>query len=96
LSFYPWYNLNNINKKYLNKKYMEQNKELILDELREAMVKEELAIPLYVSHIQQTLFWSGLPADKQEKIIASLKVLDTDSEKHAQAFKHLVELYKKL
>jgi hypothetical protein len=75
---------------------MEQNKELILDELREAMVQEELAIPLYVSHIQQTLFWSGLPADKQEKIIASLKILDVDSERHAQSFKNLIELYEKL
>ncbi|MFZ2310304.1 MAG: hypothetical protein WAW11_02060 [Patescibacteria group bacterium] len=75
---------------------MEQNKELILDELREAMVQEELAIPLYVSHIQQTLFWSGLPVDKQERIIAGLKVLDVDSERHAQAFKHLIELYEKL
>ena len=75
---------------------MGQNKEIILDELREAMVKEELAIPLYVSHIQQTLFWSGLPVDKQEKIIASLKILDTDSERHARDFKYLVNLYEKL
>lgn len=63
----------------------------IVNKLKEAMIKEELAIPLYVSHIEQTLFWSGLPEKKQKIIIANLKILEKESEIHAKYFKKLIE-----
>lgn len=75
---------------------MKKDKDLILDKLGEAMVKEELAIPLYTSHIEQTIFWSGLEEFKQKKIIDSLKILDLESEMHAKNLHKIIEIYKKL
>lgn len=75
---------------------MNKNHETILEKLREAMIKEELAIPLYVSHIEQTLFWSGLPMKKQKIVIDNLKILEADSEMHARAFETLLKKYTKL
>lgn len=63
--------------------------------LNEAAVKEELAVPLYTSHITQALFWSGLPAEKQKIIIENLKILERDSAYHARAFKQMVVQYTK-
>ena len=64
---------------------MKKNKDFILESLKEAMIKEELAIPLYVSHIKQTLFWSGLPVKKQQIIVENLKTLE-----------HFIELVKNI
>ncbi|MCX6795159.1 MAG: hypothetical protein NT165_00255 [Candidatus Falkowbacteria bacterium] len=61
--------------------------EFVLQRINEARIKEELAIPIYASHIKQTMFWSGISEDKQEKIIASLKVLESDSMKHSKMLK---------
>lgn len=61
--------------------------ELIIKRINEARVKEELALPIYSSHLKQTLFWSGLPKAKQEKIIANLRTLEADSEKHVKLLK---------
>jgi hypothetical protein len=72
------------------------NKELILGELEEARIGEELAVPLYVSHIKQTIFWSGLEEEKQQKIINNLKILDVESERHAKQLEEIIEIYKKL
>lgn len=75
---------------------MSKNHEVILEKLREAMIKEELAIPLYVSHIEQTLFWSGLPVKKQKIVIDNLKILEADSEMHASAFQNILKKHTKL
>lgn len=72
------------------------NKELILEKLERAMVGEEFALPLYVSHIEETIFWSGLPKEKQKQIIDSLKILNEESGMHAKAFDKIMETYKKL
>lgn len=61
--------------------------EKILNRINEARIKEELALPIYSSHIKQTLFWSGLSKDKKEKIIASLRTLEADSERHVKLLK---------
>ena len=68
-------------------------KKIILQEIRDATIKEEMAIPLYVSHIEQTLFWSGLPKEKQKKIIDSLKILERESEAHVSMLKRVMEIY---
>lgn len=74
---------------------MKIDKEIVIEKLKEAMIKEELAIPLYTSHIKQTLFWSGLPPKKQKKIIDTLMVLEKESEIHAQIFKNILASYNK-
>lgn len=74
---------------------MTKTKQAVVDKINEAMIKEELAIPLYISHIEQTLFWSGLNKDVQKKIIESLKILATESEGHVFALKKVLKIYKK-
>jgi|GEM_PF-1901777 len=69
------------------------NNESIVQKISEARVKEELAIPIYSSHIKQTLFWSGLPEAKQAKIIAGLRILEADSEKHVKMLKIIEKNY---
>jgi len=75
---------------------MKKDKQFVVDMIREAMVKEELAIPLYVSHIEQTFFWSGLSKEKQDIIIKNLEILEKDSEWHAQVLRKMYEDYSKL
>ena len=65
----------------------------VLQMIREAIVGEELAIPLYASHIQQTLFWSGVPKQKQEKIIEGLKILERDSKGHVLLLREVEKIY---
>ncbi len=56
----------------------------VLSLIREAIVKEELAIPVYDSHISAALFWSGLPEEVQREILAGLETLTHDSAGHVQ------------
>ncbi len=67
----------------------------VLQKIKEAIIKEELAMPLYVSHIEQTLFWSGLPNEKQKKIIRYLKILESESKYHIKMLKKLEKNYLK-
>ncbi len=67
------------------------NEELIA-EIRSAAVKEELAIPLYDSHISAALFWSGLPTEVQAQVVAGLKVLTTESRGHVKILNRVVAL----
>ncbi len=78
------------------KKLMKNNKEYILDKISEALVKEELAIPLYTSHIEQTLFWSGFDEDKKKQILISLNLLTKESRAHVGGLKKIMAIYKKL
>jgi hypothetical protein len=43
-------------------------KELILKQLEEAKIQEELAIPLYVSHIKETIFGQDLNQKNKLKL----------------------------
>ena len=69
------------------------SREEILQEIKKAKVKEELAIPLYVSHIKEVLFWSGISDDKKNKIIQSLKILETESEMHVVMLKRVEDIF---
>lgn len=44
-----------------------KSKKIIIRMINESIIEEELAIPLYSSHIEQALFWSGLTEKKQKK-----------------------------
>ncbi|MFZ4631795.1 MAG: hypothetical protein ACOYL8_01140 [Patescibacteria group bacterium] len=74
---------------------MTSKKQAVIEKINEAMIKEELAIPLYVSHIQQSLFWSGLSKKKQETIIIGLKTLAAESKMHVTYLNKVLDIYKK-
>jgi hypothetical protein len=67
----------------------------VLDKIKEAIVAEELAIPLYTSHIKQAFFWSNISKEKQEKIIEGLTVLEKDSSEHVKLLKEVKKIYLK-
>jgi len=69
------------------------DKQKILAKIDEAMIKEELAIPIYTSHIEGTLFWSGLDNDKRKAIIGMLQTLSQESQGHVKLLERLKELY---
>ncbi|HLD31626.1 MAG TPA: hypothetical protein VJB37_01900 [Patescibacteria group bacterium] len=75
------------------KKLVSPDPQIVLQEIREAKIKEEMAIPLYVTHIEQTLFWSGLPVLKRKKIIDRLKILERESEEHILWLGQIEESY---
>ena len=64
----------------------------LIQAIRQASVKEELAIPLYDSHISAALFWSGLPEEVQQRIIAGLTVLTTESRGHVKILKQIEKI----
>lgn len=68
----------------------------VLQEINNAIVKEELAVPIYSSHIKVAMFWSGLPRTKQDKIIAGLEILLSESLNHVRMLKRVRRIYKKL
>jgi hypothetical protein len=67
----------------------------VLSKIKEAIVAEELAVPLYTSHIKQIFFWSGLSKEKQEKIISGLQILEKDSINHIKLLKQVKKIYLK-
>lgn len=69
------------------------NQAEIAIKIKEAMIKEELAVPVYTSHIEQAFFWSGLTQAKQKKIISGLRVLAKDSRRHAKMFEQIAKDY---
>lgn len=66
----------------------------VLKELDDAIVQEELALPVYASHIKAAMFWSGLPAEKQEQIRAGLEILLNDSIGHVHLLKRVKRIYR--
>ena len=75
---------------------MSKNKltpEQVLKEIEVAAVKEELAIPVYTSHIKSALFWSALSKKKQDKILEGLETLSRESEGHVTLLNRVRELY---
>lgn len=69
--------------------------EQIIALIQEATVKEELAIPLYDSHISAALFWSGLPQEVQSEILAGLKILTRESRGHVKILKRVEALVRR-
>lgn len=58
------------------------NKEDILKKIDEAILTEEKAMPIYTKHIGNTLFWSGLSKETQNKIKDTFLKLKQESSKH--------------
>ncbi|MFA6161384.1 MAG: hypothetical protein WCT54_05120 [Patescibacteria group bacterium] len=68
----------------------------VLQEIENAIVKEELAVPIYSSHIKVAMFWSGLPQAKQDKIVAGLEILLSESINHVRMLRRVKRIYKRL
>jgi rubrerythrin len=66
-------------------------KEDLLASLKESLNTEERAIPIYTRHLNSTLFLSGFSKDLQEKIKNTLLTLKSESQRHEQIFKALIE-----
>ncbi len=65
----------------------------VLKEIDDAMVKEEMALPVYASHIESVLFWSGIPKRKQDRIRESLEILIRESIAHVKMLKYIKTLH---
>ena len=65
-------------------------KEQLLNELNEALKTEESAIPLYTKHVSSTLFLADMEKEKVSRIKEILGILNSDSQKHAEMFKSLI------
>ena len=68
-------------------------KEKLLKKIEEATLKEEMALPIYTSHISASLFWSGLNEKAKEKIIADLQILHDDSTHHVELLNKVRRMY---
>lgn len=70
------------------------NKQELLQILEEGLKIEEEVIPIYSHHINNTLFLSGLTAQKTKTIGNLLDVLKKDSERHRQLFNEMIQRVK--
>lgn len=68
----------------------------ILEDIHQAVLDEELAVPVYTSHIKNTIFWTGLPEAKQKRILEILDTLARESEGHVNVFKRIQEIFETL
>ena len=65
----------------------------VLKKIDEAIVREELAVPIYTSHISAALFWSGVSDAKKKTIIQDLKLLTRESKAHIALLKKVRRYY---
>jgi hypothetical protein len=70
-------------------------KQELLSFLQEATKTEESAIPLYVKHIDSTLFLSGFGEDAQEQIRQILNQLHRGSTRHSKIYRRLIDTVEK-
>ena len=58
------------------------NKENLIKLLKQALLAEEKAIPIYNRHLESAVFWAGLPEDSVAKIKSVLELLAKESASH--------------
>ena len=66
-------------------------REELIRRLKEDMLVEETAIPIYAKHLPNTLFWSRLAEEDIGYIRAGLRKLATDSSRHRTSLKMLIQ-----
>lgn len=59
-----------------------ESRRKIIGLLKEALLAEERAVPIYNRHLTSSLFLAGVPNDKAEKVRSALEVLSRDSIAH--------------
>lgn len=72
-----------------------QAKDRIIAEIEEAIIKEEMAIPIYVTHLRTALFWAGVSPAKRKKITAELQILKVQSQGHIKLLKEVKKIHLK-
>lgn len=60
-----------------------------------AILVEEMAIPLYSQYFESALFWSGLPEEKIDYIKHSMEKLVHDSKEHVILLNKVKNIIKK-
>jgi rubrerythrin len=66
-------------------------KNKLIDSLKKCMDREEKAIPIYMQHLNNTLFLSGFKQEEQTEIINILKILSKESEGHRASFEYMLK-----
>lgn len=65
-------------------------KQQLLDSLQEALKTEESTIPLYIKHINSTLFLSSFEDEAQKRIKQILDKLHRESTGHSKIYKKMI------
>jgi len=66
-------------------------KQELLSRLKEALLTEEISMPVYAKHLPSTLFWSGLSQKDIARIKAGLRMLSGDSDGHRATLEALIK-----
>ena len=69
-------------------------KDELIKELEECLRVEDRAIPIYFTHIDNTLFFSKYTQADKDRIRKVLDVLRTDSMRHRDIFQSLIDKIK--
>ncbi|MFO8052562.1 MAG: ferritin family protein [Candidatus Omnitrophota bacterium] len=67
------------------------NKKELIRLLREALLGEEKAVPIYTKHLDSALFWTGLGKEKSEEIQRIFSQLAKDSKKHKEVVENIIK-----
>jgi hypothetical protein len=68
------------------------DKENVKSTISDSIVVEEMAIPIYERHLQDSLFWSPFTDEEEKYIKESLARLVVDSKKHVEILQKLNEM----
>lgn len=74
---------------------MKNDKERMLKAIDEAIHQEEIIIPIYTSHLESTIFLSGMTSENRKEILDGLRNLADESLGHARALKRIKEKIEK-
>lgn len=74
------------------KQPVRSREEKIIQELDAAILMEEMAIPVYSSHLASTVGRIGVSEENSQRIIDDLTVLETESKKHITMLKKVREI----
>lgn len=70
-----------------------KSKKETLRQIDQAILKEEMALPVYTTHISSAVFWSGLPEKFQKEISQKLQILHDDSLRHVAMLEEVKNIY---
>jgi hypothetical protein len=68
--------------------------EKVMAEIDASIATEEMAIPIYASHLSAAFSWSGLSSQVQKEIVKGLKTLSRESLGHVRLLKDVRRMYK--
>lgn len=65
------------------------NKKKFLEIIDRGIIKEEMAVPVLLEHLQTALNWKNLSDNKKEIINKYINIIINDTKKHALALKNI-------